>query len=134
MNDTATVEHDRLGRYELLLRMASGGMASLWLARISGPDQFEKLICIKKVHEHLVQERRFIEMFVDESRIAALIGHPNVATVFDMGHIEGQYYMALEYVHGHNMGSFAGPTIAWTGPTRRAWWPTPRPGCTPPTS
>ncbi len=103
MNDTATVEHDRLGRYELLLRMASGGMASLWLARIAGPEQFEKLICIKKVHEHLVQERRFIEMFVDESRIAALIGHPNVATVFDMGHIDGQYFMALEYVHGHNM-------------------------------
>jgi len=103
MNDTATVEHDRLGRYELLLRMASGGMASLWLARIAGPEQFEKLICVKKVHEHLVQERRFIEMFVDESRIAALIGHPNVATVFDMGRIEGQYFMALEYVHGHNM-------------------------------
>lgn len=103
MNDTATVEHDRLGRYELLLRMASGGMASLWLARIAGPDKFEKLICIKKVHEHLVQERRFIEMFVDESRIAALIGHPNVAIVFDMGCIENQYFMALEYVHGHNM-------------------------------
>jgi len=103
MNDTATVEHDRLGRYELLLRMASGGMASLWLARIAGPDQFEKLICIKKVHDHLVEERRFIEMFVDESRIAALIGHPNVATVFDMGRIESQYFMALEYVHGHNM-------------------------------
>ncbi len=103
MNDTATVEHDRLGRYELLLRMANGGMASLWLARIAGPDQFEKLICVKKVHEHLVEERRFIEMFVDESRIAALIGHPNVATVFDMGRIEGQYFMALEYVHGHNL-------------------------------
>jgi serine/threonine protein kinase len=103
MNETVNVEHDRLGRYELLLRMASGGMASLWLARIAGPEQFEKLICVKKVHEHLVEERRFIEMFVDESRIAALIGHPNVATVFDMGHIEGQYFMALEYVHGHNM-------------------------------
>lgn len=103
MNDQATVEHDRLGRYELLLRMASGGMASLWLARIAGPEQFEKVICLKKVHEHLVEERRFIEMFVDESRIAALIGHPNVATVFDMGHIDGQYFMALEYVHGHNM-------------------------------
>jgi len=103
MNNMATVEHDRLGRYELLLRMASGGMASLWLARIVGPEQFEKLICVKKVHEHLVEERRFIEMFVDESRIAALIGHPNVATVFDMGRIEGQYFMALEYVHGHNM-------------------------------
>ncbi len=93
----------RFGRYELLLKMASGGMATLYLARITGPEKFEKLLCIKRVHDHLAEEREFTDMFLDECRIAALIHHPNVATVFDMGKIQGAYFMALEYVHGHDL-------------------------------
>ncbi|MFH2010413.1 MAG: serine/threonine-protein kinase [bacterium] len=103
MVEPETAGHERLGRYELLMKMASGGMASLYLARLSGPEQFEKVLCIKRVHEHLSEERRFVQMFLDESRIAAMIQHPNVAAVFDMGQIGGHYFMALEYVHGHNL-------------------------------
>lgn len=91
------------GRYELLLRMASGGMANLYLARITGPESFEKLLCIKKIHDHLADDREFTEMFLDECRIAALIHHPNVATVFEMGRVQDSYFMAMEYVHGHDL-------------------------------
>lgn len=91
------------GRYELLLKMASGGMATLYLARITGPEKFEKLLCIKKIHDHLADDREFTEMFLDECRIAALIHHPNVATVFEMGRVDASYFMALEYVHGHDL-------------------------------
>ncbi|MDY0004207.1 MAG: serine/threonine-protein kinase [Polyangia bacterium] len=83
--------------------MASGGMATLYLARITGPQEFEKLLCIKKVHDHLSDDREFTEMFLDECRIAALIHHPNVATVFEMGRVESSYFMAMEYVHGHDL-------------------------------
>lgn len=91
------------GRFQLLLEMAQGGMATLFLARIKGPEQFQKLLVIKKIHDHLAQEREFIEMFLDEARIAALIHHPNVVTIFDMGQVKDAHYIAMEYVHGHNL-------------------------------
>lgn len=94
------------GRFQLLLEMAQGGMATLFLARLSGPVNFQKLVVIKKIHDHLAGEQEFIEMFQDEARIAALIHHPNVATIFDMGTVDKSYYIAMEYVHGHSMAEF----------------------------
>lgn len=91
------------GRFQLLLEMSRGGMATLFLARLKGPQNFQKLVVIKKIHDHLAGEREFIEMFQDEARIAALIHHPNVATIFDMGTADDSYYIAMEYVHGHNL-------------------------------
>ncbi len=96
----------RFGRFQLLLEMAQGGMATLFLARLSGPVNFQKLVVIKKIHDHLAGEQEFIEMFQDEARIAALIHHPNVATIFDMGTVDKSYYIAMEYVHGHSMAEF----------------------------
>ena len=94
------------GRFQLLLEMAQGGMATLFLARLSGPVNFQKLVVIKKIHDHLAGEQEFIEMFQDEARIAALIHHPNVATIFDMGTVDKSYYIAMEYVHGQSMAEF----------------------------
>ncbi len=91
------------GRFELLIEMGRGGMATLFLARIQGPSNFEKLLAIKKIHDHLAHEDQFVRMFLDEARIAALIHHPNVATIFDMGKIEDSYFIAMEYVHGQNL-------------------------------
>jgi serine/threonine-protein kinase len=95
----------QFGRFELLMEMARGGMATLYLARIRGPEQFEKKLVIKRIHEHLAEEEEFIGMFLDEARITALIHHPNVATIFDMGQIQGAYFIAMEYVHGENLTS-----------------------------
>jgi len=91
------------GRFELLIEMGRGGMATLYLARIQGPQQFEKLLAIKRIHEHLSYETDFVNMFQDEACIAALIHHPNVATLFDMGQIDDSYFIAMEYVHGQNL-------------------------------
>ncbi|MFH2008713.1 MAG: serine/threonine-protein kinase, partial [bacterium] len=91
------------GRFELLIEMGRGGMATLYLARIQGPQQFEKLLAIKKIHDHLSYEDQFVDMFLDEARIVALIHHPNVATLFDMGQIDDAYFIAMEYVHGQNL-------------------------------
>ncbi len=91
------------GRFELLIEMGRGGMATLYLARIQGPQQFEKLLAIKRIHDHLSYEEDFVNMFQDEARIAALIHHPNVATLFDMGKIDESYFIAMEYVHGQNL-------------------------------
>lgn len=82
--------------------MARGGMAALYLARLRGPEQFEKLLVVKLIHEHLATEDEFIQMFLDEARITAMIHHPNVATVQEMGKEDDTYYLAIEYIHGQN--------------------------------
>jgi serine/threonine-protein kinase len=95
----------QLGRYTLLCRLATGGMASLYLARFVGPDGFEKLVAVKRIHEHLTQNPEFVSMFIDEARLAARISHPNVAQILDLGSIEGTYFIAMEYVAGETLTS-----------------------------
>jgi len=95
--------NQRLGRFELLMEISHGGMATLYLARMSGPQSFEKLVAVKRIHDHLAKERQFVEMFFDEARIAARIEHPNVASIFDLGEMDGIFYLAMEYVHGENL-------------------------------
>jgi serine/threonine-protein kinase len=85
------------------MELGKGGMATLYLARLHGPEQFEKLLAIKRIHDHLSADQEFVEMFLDEARIAARIDHPNVATIFDLGSVDGGYYMAMEYVHGEDL-------------------------------
>ena len=93
----------RLGRYELLAELGSGGMAEVFLARMMGPADFHKWIAIKRVHPHMAKHPQFIDMFLDEARIAASIQHPNVASVFDLGDDDGEYFLAMEYLHGENL-------------------------------
>jgi serine/threonine-protein kinase len=90
----------RLGRYLLCYELASGGMATVYLARVEGPAGFEKLVALKVIHPHLVNEPGFIEMFLDEARIVAQISHPNVCSVFDFGEADETYYIAMEYLVG----------------------------------
>jgi hypothetical protein len=93
----------RFGRYTLFCRLATGGMASLYLARYTGPDGFEKLVAIKRIHKHLSSEQNFVRMFSDEARLAARINHPNVAQVLELGSYDGSYFIAMEYVDGENL-------------------------------
>src|SRR5215472_19086738 len=71
-----------LGRYRVVDEIGIGGMASVHLARMDGPGGFQKWVAIKRIHPHLVEDESFIQMFLDEARVAARISHPNVATVF----------------------------------------------------
>jgi len=95
----------RFGRYTLLYRIASGGMASLYLAHYAGPDGFEKFVAIKRIHEHLAENEDFCRMFVDEARLAARISHPNVAQVLELGCVDQSYFIAMEYVDGESLGA-----------------------------
>lgn len=94
------VELTQVGRYRLCFELASGGMATVYLARMDGPHGFEKLVALKRIHPHLVSERRYVEMFLDEARIASGITHPNVCTVFDFGESGGDYFLTMEYLVG----------------------------------
>jgi serine/threonine-protein kinase len=77
------------GRYELLKRIAAGGMGEVFLARQVGMQGFEKLLVVKVLLPHLVEDQEFVTMFFDEARIAARLNHPNVAQIFDLGDVEG---------------------------------------------
>jgi serine/threonine-protein kinase len=90
----------RLGRYRVVEEIGVGGMASVHLARLDGPGGFQKWAAIKRIHPHLVADESFVQMFLDEARIAARISHPNVATVFDLGRHGNTYWIAMEYLHG----------------------------------
>ncbi len=89
-----------LGRYRVVDEIGIGGMASVHLARMDGPGGFQKWVAIKKIHPHLVEDESFVQMFLDEARVAARISHPNVATVFDLGKHDDTYWIAMEYLHG----------------------------------
>jgi serine/threonine-protein kinase len=102
----ATTEADRFGKYSLVARLATGGMAEIFLARLSGAAGFEKLVCIKRILPHLARDKQFVAMFLDEARIASRISHPNVCQVFELGEIEGSYYLAMEYLEGVPLGCF----------------------------
>ena len=93
-------EPQRIGRYELCFELASGGMASVYLARIDGVSGFEKLVALKRIHKHLAKEKGYVDMFLDEARIASRITHPNVCSVFDFGEVDGEHYIAMEYLVG----------------------------------
>ncbi len=96
----------RLGRYELRYLVAQGGMASVYLAQLAGAHQFERWVAIKVMHQHLAgDEGGFVEMFLDEARLAARIQHPNVCQVLDFGEQDGTYYIVMEYLHGETLSA-----------------------------
>ena len=93
----------RLGKYTLERLLARGGMAELYLARQGGAKGFEKLVALKLVLPHLAGDAHFLEMFLDEARLAGRLDHPNIAQVLDLGEADGEHFMAMEYVHGVNV-------------------------------
>jgi serine/threonine-protein kinase len=97
------MEAQNFGRYQLIKKIATGGMGEVFLARQQGPVGFQKLVVVKRLLPHLSEEQEFINMFFDEARIAALLNHPNIAQIYDLGEAEGGYYIAMEYVHGENL-------------------------------
>src|SRR5262252_4957736 len=93
-------EGERLDRFELVAELASGGMATVYLARLSGVAGFQRLFAIKRLHPHLAREPEFIEMFLDEARLAARIHHPNVVPIQEVGESGTGYYLVMDYVEG----------------------------------
>jgi serine/threonine-protein kinase len=94
------LEPQAIGRYDLLLELGRGGMAVLHLARARGVGGFSKLFAIKQILPHLAVDPPFVDMFLNEGRIAARLSHPNLCPVFELGSDRGELYLVMEYLDG----------------------------------
>jgi serine/threonine protein kinase len=93
----------RFGKYELLEKIGSGGMAEIFLARLTGIEGFEKLLVVKKILPGFASNRSFVKMLIEEAKISSVLHHPNVVQIYDLGQVDDQYFIAMEYVHGKDL-------------------------------
>ena len=91
---------DVLGRYELLIPVAKGGMAQVWAARLKGTRGFQKLVAIKTLLPHVIDDPQFEDMFLDEASLASRVRHPHVVEILDLGEQDGVMYLVMEWVDG----------------------------------
>ena len=92
-----------LGRYELLVPIAAGGMAQVWAARLLGQGGFSKIVALKMILPEFANDVEFRQMFLDEARIAAKLRHPNACETFDLGEHADTLFIAMEWVDGASM-------------------------------
>src|SRR6266436_7712855 len=86
----------QFGRYTLLERLAVGGMAEVFRAKIISSHGFEKILVIKRILPHLAADANFVSMFIDEAKLTAQLTHPKIVQILDFGDVGGQYFIALE--------------------------------------
>jgi serine/threonine protein kinase len=103
VNIRAATQTTTLGRYHVVKRLAAGGMADVLLARTDGIEGFQRHVVIKRIHAELLEEPRYVKMFLDEARLAASLHHHNIVQVNDIGEESGEYFFAMEYVHGEDV-------------------------------
>ena len=93
----------KFGDYYLFERIAVGGMAEVFRAASYGVEAFERLVAVKRVLPSIAEDQEFIDMFIDEAKIAVQLSHPNIGQVFELGNAEGAYFIAMEYVSGKDV-------------------------------
>ncbi|QSQ19405.1 serine/threonine protein kinase [Pyxidicoccus parkwayensis] len=93
------------GQYVLVRKLAEGGMAEIFLAKLLGADNFERNVVIKRMLPHLSNIPDFVEMFRDEARLAAKLSHPNIVQIQELGFTEGCYYICMEYLAGEDFST-----------------------------
>jgi TonB family protein len=101
--DDTVLDGTKFGQYVLIEKIATGGMAEVWKARMRGVEGFQKIVAIKKILPHLSDNQEFIEMFVDEAKLAAQLNHNNIIHIYDLGKIQASYYIAMEYIDGFDL-------------------------------
>lgn len=94
----------QVGKYEVVRRVATGGMAEIYLARVRGIERFEKYVVLKRILPQYARNDAFVRMFLNEARVAATLDHPNIATVYDIDQVDGVYFFTMEYLHGEDLG------------------------------
>jgi tRNA A-37 threonylcarbamoyl transferase component Bud32 len=97
------VKHGKIGRYELLHKIAAGGMAEIFLARQWGQGGFFRDVVIKRLFAHYAEHEHALRMFQDEARLLAELSHPNIPQVYDLGYADGFWYLAMEHVSGFTL-------------------------------
>src|SRR3954470_3595340 len=96
----------KFGQYELLERIAIGGMAEVYKGRVVGAEGFEKLVAIKRIQPDLIADERFVTMLLTEARIHSALSHRNIVQIHDLGiSEEGEYFIVLEYVDGRDLAA-----------------------------
>jgi len=109
----------QFGKYTLFERIGRGGMADVFKGRTRGPAGFERIFVVKRILPSLSDDPAFVRMFVEEAKMSARLNHPNIVQVFELGSVEGEFFISMEHVSGHDLSE-----------TMRALWRTsgaPRP-------
>lgn len=102
----------RIGKYRLRRLRASGGMADVYMALMTGPYGFKKPVALKLMHKQISSDRSFLTMFIDEARLNARLVHPNIVQIIDFGEIAKTLYIATEYINGIDLSEFIGLSIS----------------------
>ncbi len=97
-------EPTTFGKYRILERVAAGGMAEIFKARLEGIGGFHRTFAIKRILPHLTSNPEFVDLLVDEAKVAGLLSHANIVQILDLGRIDEHYFIAMEYVAGHDLG------------------------------
>src|ERR1700722_18739063 len=100
----ATTQPQRLGRYALYDRIASGGMATVYFGQLVGSGGFSRIVAVKRLHPHLAEEKEFAAMLLDEAYLAGRIRHPNVVQTLDIVSADNELFVVMDYVHGETLG------------------------------
>ncbi|NMB75594.1 MAG: protein kinase [Myxococcales bacterium] len=93
----------RFGDYVILKQLASGGMAQVYLARKTGQLGFTRPVAMKVILPQFSANKEFVKMFLDEARLAVCLNHNHIAQILDLGEVEGQYFIAMEFAHGMDL-------------------------------
>src|ERR1700733_1655439 len=91
---------EQYGKYSLIRKIGTGGMAEVYLARATVAQGLTKILVIKKIHGAYARNKQFVSMFFDEAKIALNLNHPNIIQTFDYGQVGDTFFLAIEYVEG----------------------------------
>ncbi len=108
----------QFGKYTLFERIGRGGMAEVFKGRIQGPGGFERTFVVKRILPHLSDDASFINMFVEEAKLSARLNHPNIVHVFELGAVDGEYFISMEYIRGHDLSATMRAIWKMMGPPR----------------
>ena len=91
------------GRYRLLGLLGEGGMGRLYIAERRGVRGFVKIVALKLILPHLADSAQLRDMFLNEARIAARLEHPNIVATYELGEVDGKYFISMEYLPGEDL-------------------------------
>jgi len=111
----APSESFQMGRYSLVQRIGEGGMAEIFFARSHGAEGFVRELVVKRMHPHLARNRLAVNQFIDEARVQSELVHPNIVPVLDFGKAGDEYFLALEFVRGCDLGKVLAAHVEATG-------------------
>lgn len=100
----ASSDFHTFGKYQIMSRIASGSTAEIYKAKLEGIGGFQRVFAIKRILPHLSANREYIDMLVEEAKVAGLLSHANIVQILDLGEVDGAWFIAMEYVDGPNLG------------------------------